>query len=169
MKAPWGHVLLADKGNGLFLLELNNNPSSDIEGYFEEKFGLRAHEDTKLFRDLKIQLEEYFQGKKQKFSCNIDLSSGTDFQKKVWKTLSKIPYGKSLSYSEVAQKMGHPGAARAVGGACGKNPVPIIIPCHRVLGTKGDLGGFSSGLSLKQTLLKLENIPFNFSEGRVYL
>ena len=108
----------------------------------------------------KIQLEQYFLGKRKKFSCPLDLE-GTSFQKSAWNVLQSIPYGKSLSYKEQAFKMNNPKAARAVGNANGKNPVPIIVPCHRVLHQSGEIGGFSAGLSYKKKLLNIEKITFN--------
>jgi len=82
--------------------------------------------------------------------------SGSPFQVKVWKALRRIPEGSTASYGEIAEKIGHPGAARAVGGACGANPLPIFVPCHRVLASGGKLGGFGGGLDMKDALLKLE-------------
>lgn len=84
--------------------------------------------------------------------------SGTDFQQKVWNELKKIPYGTTCTYGEIAVRIGNPKASRAVGNACNKNPIPILIPCHRVVGSKGDLVGFASGLDVKKHLLDLEKI-----------
>ena len=89
----------------------------------------------------------------------MDLSSGTDFQQKVWQALIRIPRGQTRSYAWVAQTMGKPKAARAVGAACGANPVPVIIPCHRVVASNGSLGGYSAGWTMKKRLLALEQIP----------
>jgi O-6-methylguanine DNA methyltransferase len=91
----------------------------------------------------------------------MDLSSGTDFQRRVWRALQKIPRGQTRSYGWVARKIGRPKAARAVGTACGANPVPIIIPCHRVIASDGSLGGFGGGLPLKRRLLALEKAARN--------
>jgi methylated-DNA-[protein]-cysteine S-methyltransferase len=88
----------------------------------------------------------------------LDFSIGTAFQQSVWKTLGKIAPGKTRSYGEIALAIGNPGAARAVGQACGANPIPVLIPCHRVLAAGGDLGGFSAGLELKRTLLARESV-----------
>ena len=88
----------------------------------------------------------------------LDLSSGTTFQQRVWQTLRKIAWGRTWSYAQVAQAIGNPKAVRAVGGACGANPVPVFIPCHRVLAADGSLGGFSGGLNWKRALLKREGI-----------
>jgi methylated-DNA-[protein]-cysteine S-methyltransferase len=112
----------------------------------------------------KKQLQEYFSGKRTKF--NVPLSAqGTEFQKSVWKKLKTIPFGKLNSYGDLAKKLGKPGASRAVGGANNKNPIPLIIPCHRVIGASGDLVGFAPGLACKRWLLKFEG--HNLTVNRV--
>ncbi len=107
------------------------------------------------------ELREYFAGKRTVFEVPIDLRQGTAFQREVWDELRRIPYGQTISYGEQAKKMGRPTAMRAVGGANGKNPIPIIIPCHRVLSSTGKLHGFSAGIDLKRRLLAVEglNVP----------
>jgi methylated-DNA-[protein]-cysteine S-methyltransferase len=112
-----------------------------------------------VLKTAKKQLQEYFQGKRAAFDCPLDYN-GTKFQMQAWKALQDIPFGKAISYSDQAISMKKEGAARAVGNANGKNPIPIIIPCHRVLHKSGGLGGFSAGLAIKQKLLKLEGISF---------
>ena len=102
------------------------------------------------------QLNEYFLGKRNKFDLPIQFH-GTDFQNVVWKALQKIPFGKTMSYGELALKIGSPKASRAVGAANGKNPISIVVPCHRVIGMKGKLTGFAGGLAAKETLLDLES------------
>lgn len=101
------------------------------------------------------ELEEYFQGKRKEFTvpCRPE---GTDFQKRVWEALTRIPYGETRTYKEIAVEIGNPGASRAVGMANNKNPVPIIIPCHRVIGSDGKLTGYAGGLGVKEFLLNLE-------------
>lgn len=103
------------------------------------------------------QLDEYFRGERKNFDLKFDLG-GTDFQKKVWNQLRKIPFGKTVSYLEVAQKINNPKAVRAVGQAIGKNPVAIIIPCHRVIGSNGKLTGYAGGMWRKEWLLKHEGV-----------
>lgn len=102
------------------------------------------------------ELFEYFRGERKKFTVKLDLE-GTDFQKRVWKELQKIPYGKTCSYKDIAIKLNDPNASRAVGTANGKNPICIIIPCHRVIAQNGTLGGYSGGLDKKIELLQIEN------------
>ncbi|MBU8901958.1 MAG: methylated-DNA--[protein]-cysteine S-methyltransferase, partial [Victivallales bacterium] len=101
------------------------------------------------------QLEEYFSGKRKSFCLNLNIC-GTDFQKKVWTELLNIPYGETRTYQDIAFAIGNPKASRAVGGANNKNKIPIIIPCHRVIGKGGSLVGFGGGLERKKQLLKLE-------------
>ncbi len=107
------------------------------------------------------ELREYFAGTRKEFEVPIDLRQGTAFQREVWDELKRIPYGQTISYGEQAVRLGRPKAFRAVGGANGKNPIPIVIPCHRVLSSAGKLNGFSAGLDLKRRLLAVEglNVP----------
>ncbi|MFH1942641.1 MAG: methylated-DNA--[protein]-cysteine S-methyltransferase, partial [bacterium] len=101
------------------------------------------------------QLLEYFNGTRKVFSLPIDLR-GTDFQKSVWEAVRKVPYGQTRSYGDIAKAIGNPRASRAVGAANGANPIPIIIPCHRIIGSDGSITGFGGGIPLKQKLLNLE-------------
>lgn len=116
---------------------------------------------TELLSMATIQLDEYFQGKRTTFSLPFKLT-GTPFQLAAWKELQNIPYGKTTSYKEIAQKINKPKAYRAVGMANNKNPLPIIIPCHRVIGSNGKLIGYAGGLNLKNYLLELEKSHTNF-------
>ena len=116
---------------------------------------------TELLSMATIQLDEYFQGKRTTFSLPFKLT-GTPFQLTVWKELQNIPYGKTTSYKEIAQKINKPKACRAVGMANNKNPLAIIIPCHRVIGSNGKLIGYAGGLKLKNYLLELEKSHTNF-------
>src|SRR6476660_1550804 len=101
------------------------------------------------------QLREYFEGQRQIFSLDLDFD-GTEFQKKVWNALLTIPFGETRSYGDIARQIGNPKSVRAVGAANGKNPIPIIVPCHRVIGSGGDLTGFGGGLERKRWLLEHE-------------
>lgn len=116
---------------------------------------------TELLSMATIQLDEYFQGKRTTFSLPFKLT-GTPFQLAVWKELQNIPYGQTTNYKEIAQKINKPKAYRAVGMANNKNPLPIIIPCHRVIGSNGKLIGYAGGLKLKNYLLELEKSHTNF-------
>ncbi|KMP11613.1 hypothetical protein UZ36_03915 [Candidatus Nitromaritima sp. SCGC AAA799-C22] len=111
---------------------------------------------TGPLRTVEKEFRLYFRGKLRKFSCKPDLSRGTRFQQRIWKKLMTIPFGKTRSYQWLARATGHPLACRAAGNANGRNPVPLIVPCHRVIRQNGDLGGFTGGIHLKQFLLDLE-------------
>jgi methylated-DNA-[protein]-cysteine S-methyltransferase len=115
---------------------------------------------SKVLREAKKQLMAYFAGKLTKFDLPVELH-GTEFQKSVFKQIAKIGFGTTVSYADIAAKLGKPLASRAVGGAVGSNPVPIIVACHRVLGATGKITGYSGGdgLPTKRILLQLENIP----------
>jgi O-6-methylguanine DNA methyltransferase len=108
------------------------------------------------FADLAGRFSEYFAGKKASFPDRLDLAAATPFQRNVWEAARQIDYGQTKSYGWLADTINKHGAARAVGHALGKNPLPIIVPCHRVIGSKGDLTGFSGGLDVKRRLLEIE-------------
>lgn len=114
-------------------------------------------QETDLLREAKAQLDAYFDHRLKEFSLPLT-PQGTDFQLSIWKLLQQIPYGKTLTYGEIAALSGNPHASRAVGMANGKNPLPVFIPCHRVIGSSGKLTGYTGGLDIKQTLLKLESL-----------
>jgi len=117
--------------------------------------------DHPLIDELESQLTEYLAGESRVFSAPLDLR-GTEFQTTVWTRLLEIPYGATVTYGDLAFEMGISGGSRAIGGAVGNNPVPILVPCHRVLGASGQLVGFAGGIDLKERLLELEGarIPF---------
>ena len=114
-----------------------------------------AHGDNAVLRETGAQLEAYFNGALQAFDLPLR-PVGTAFQREVWSTLAEIPYGQTWSYGDVARRIGKPQAVRAVGAANGRNPIPIVLPCHRVIGADGSLTGFGGGLPAKQFLLTLE-------------
>ncbi|WP_412474133.1 methylated-DNA--[protein]-cysteine S-methyltransferase [Halobacteriovorax sp. YZS-1-1] len=110
----------------------------------------------KYLHDAEGEIEEYLAGSRKKFTLPITLTTGTSFQKKVWSELLNIPYGKTTTYSDIAQKVGSPDAVQAVGSANGKNPLCILIPCHRVINKSGELSGYAGGAQVKEALLNLE-------------
>jgi O-6-methylguanine DNA methyltransferase len=112
-------------------------------------------QDHPVLYSATLELSEYFQGNLKMFQVPLDLR-GTAFQKRVWETLLRIPYGETRSYADIAKAVGSPRAVRAVGGANAANPVPIIVPCHRVIASDGSLGGYGAGLDCKRHLLALE-------------
>jgi methylated-DNA-[protein]-cysteine S-methyltransferase len=113
-------------------------------------------EDAPAFAPVVGELEEYFAGQRERFDLPLAFG-GTGFQREVWNALLTIPYGETVSYKELAERIGRPKAVRAVGAANGANPIPIIVPCHRVIGNDGSLTGFGGGLPLKRRLLELES------------
>lgn len=139
--APFGHIYIEYEGD--YLREIS----------FEKKEGEIT--ETDFSKEIKGQLDEYFLGKRFDFNIPIMLN-GTYFQEKVWNELIKIPYGTTMSYEDIAIKINNPKACRAVGLANNKNKIPIIIPCHRVIGKNGSLTGFAGGLDTKAFLLEHE-------------
>jgi methylated-DNA-[protein]-cysteine S-methyltransferase len=116
--------------------------------------------DAKRCKDAAVQLGEYFAGRRREFELAL-APVGTDFQLRVWRALCAIPYGAVRNYGDIARAIGQPKAARAVGQANGRNPLPIVIPCHRVLASDGTIGGYSSGLHVKHRLLALEGVELD--------
>jgi methylated-DNA-[protein]-cysteine S-methyltransferase len=148
LDTPIGELLLAGEDNALSMIgfpkgSMRRDPESDW--IYNEKALANARQ----------QLEEYFAGTRRDFDLPLKLN-GTEFQVNVLKALQKIPYGQTVSYGEIAKRIGNPKAVRAVGAANGRNPIPIVVPCHRVIGSGGDLTGFGGGLDTKEALLRLE-------------
>jgi methylated-DNA-[protein]-cysteine S-methyltransferase len=117
---------------------------------------LGAREDETAFAEVRAQLEDYFDGKRTSFELAL-APLGTDFQRRVWSALAAIPYGTTTTYAAIARSIGEPRAVRAVGAANGKNPISIVVPCHRVVGKDGTLTGYAGGLSSKRALLEIES------------
>ena len=126
----------------------------EFRNYLDGLNGTRVTEGGAA-SEMARELELYFDGELSEFKTEIDVSEGTPFQISVWNKLLDIPYGQTVTYKEVAEGIGKPGASRAVGNAVGANPIPIVIPCHRVLASNG-LGGYSSGIDIKKDLLRVE-------------
>ncbi|MEG1002244.1 MAG: methylated-DNA--[protein]-cysteine S-methyltransferase [Clostridium sp.] len=125
--------------------------------YFDNDMSYKKEEvfETELIKEASIQLKEYLNGTRKSFKLPLK-PMGTEFMEEAWSELCKIPYGETLSYKELAEKIGRPKSARAIGMACNKNPIPIFIPCHRIVGSNGNLTGYLGGLSVKKILLDLE-------------
>lgn len=150
--SPAGKLLLAGNRQGLHLICFPGSRKMPEKKWIKQE---AWEENPRSLKEVTKQLNAYFSGKLKKFSLRLCLHV-TPFQKKVLTALQQIPYGETLSYGELACKIGKPGAARAVGQANARNPIPIVIPCHRVIGSSGNLTGFGGGLSLKQKLLDME-------------
>lgn len=146
LDTPIGKLRLVSRDNMLAKVE------------FEGRHDIRSEDvmcSDSALRDAAEQLEEYFAGKREKFDLSLS-PAGTDFQQQVWSSLREIPFGELRSYSDIARGINRPKAVRAVGAANGRNPIPIIVPCHRVIGSNGSLTGFAGGLEMKEQLLILE-------------
>lgn len=122
---------------------------------FMSEFSLSDKNAVLIFHVTK-QLDEYFLGVRQQFNLPLKFVAGTEFQRQVWTQLSKIPYGQTISYKQLAEQLGRPTAYRAVANANGKNPISLVIPCHRVISNSGELGGYTGGVDIKRVLLELE-------------
>ena len=147
--SPIGPLFIAGDESGLqlLLMELDSRPWRIEDGWQPASRELDA---------VCRQLDEYFAGKRQQFELRL-APRGTAFQQAVWQALRAIPYGRTCSYAELARAVGRPKAVRAVGAANGRNPLPIVLPCHRVIGADGSLTGFGGGLPTKVSLLRLES------------
>ena len=152
---PTGLAYAAATEKGIARIELSVKSESGFLRELEAEFGVAPVKDERPFKALVKELRLYFAGKLTKFTVPLDMR-GTEFQMKVWKALSKIPSGQVRSYKQLAVMVGNPDGARAIGGAMNRNPVPIIVPCHRVIESSGGLGGYGGGLDKKRMLLKLE-------------
>jgi len=139
------------------ILELKSDNNQITQLLFKDSAGVSSEVLSDVMKECIHQLDEYFAGQRQNFSVPLS-PEGTDFQKSVWDALLTIPYGQTISYKQLAERVQNPKACRAVGTANGRNPIAIIIPCHRVIAANGTLGGYAGGLDLKTTLLKLEGI-----------
>jgi methylated-DNA-[protein]-cysteine S-methyltransferase len=148
IKSPIGTLTLIADESALIALSVGDEKSPLLESS-------KKNDNHPILLKTEAQLKEYFAGKRENFDLPLS-PSGTEFQNKAWKALSKIPYGNIWSYGQQAKYLKAPNAQRAVGGANGKNPIPVIIPCHRVIGSTGKLTGFSGGMEMKVFLLKLE-------------
>ena len=146
--SPVGPLMLAADEHGLRHIEFRDNrhpaDRSDWHGG-----------DSEVLQAAEAQLGEYFTGQRRVFDLPL-APRGTDFQLCVWRALAQIPYGETISYAQLAQRLGNPNGTRAVGAANGRNPLPIVLPCHRVIGADGGLTGFGGGLPTKELLLRLE-------------
>ncbi len=141
--APFGSVLVAKDGSAVVEIRFRHG-------------AIDAPRDDDAVADAAAQLDEYFRGQRRAFDLEL-APRGTEFQLLCWRALQRIPYGETRSYADIAREIGRPAAVRAVGAANGANPIPIIIPCHRVVGSNGSLTGFGGGLETKRWLLALES------------
>ena len=149
MSSPVGKLTLVASSKGLVAIDVRNNAKQVVTA--------KDSSAQAILTKTKKQLEQYFAGKRTSFDVALDLV-GTEFQVQAWRALRRIPFGKTISYGQQASNIKKPKAFRAVGSANGKNPIPIIVPCHRVVASDGSLGGYSLGLKMKKQLLALEGV-----------
>lgn len=143
--SPVGPLLLVADGRALLEIRFGGGRSDDVS----------SERETALLRETHTQLDAYFAGSLREFDLPL-APRGTQFQLRVWRALLEIPYGETWSYADVARRLDSPTATRAVGAANGRNPLPIVVPCHRVIGADGSLTGYGGGLEIKRSLLRLE-------------
>jgi methylated-DNA-[protein]-cysteine S-methyltransferase len=147
MDTPVGHLVLESDGDVLIGIWLPSQATTTRGD---------GHDAPPVLKDTATQLEEYFAGERTEFDLRMELD-GTPFQREVWAELSRIPYGETISYGELARRVGRPNGPRALAQANGRNPIAIIVPCHRVLASNG-IGGYGGGLTCKRALLALEGV-----------
>lgn len=158
--SPWGMLRLISDGECLTGLSFPQRDGSVVAAEGER--------NESCFREVKKQLRAYFAGELHEFDVPVRME-GTDFQKRVWKQLQRIPFGETWSYGQLAKRIGQPTASRAVGAANGQNPIAIIVPCHRVIGANGQLTGFGGGLDRKEWLLQHEGATRPVKNSAVHI
>jgi len=149
-----GKVFVASTERGVCMVDFLKSEKTFLKRLKERFLGKTVRDDQKN-KEVLSQLKRYLKGDLKRFDCKLDFK-GTPFQEKVWSALVRIPYGQTRSYKEIARVIGHPKAFRAVGNANGRNSIPLIIPCHRVIESNGGLGGFGHGIKVKRWLLDFE-------------
>ena len=157
VKTKLGKICVVEENRKIIkvIIDNENNENSKDKEIDKKVYEKYQEKDTKLLLKAKKELEEYFAGKRKEFDLPLE-QEGTEFQKKVWEALERIPYGETRTYKDVAKMVGNEKASRAIGMANNKNSIPIIIPCHRVIGSNGKLVGYALGLDMKKYLLDLE-------------
>ncbi len=151
----FGPIFLARTGRGICRIHLGDSEES-FTSEIHAKHHVQPIRDNYALRSDSKELEAYFEDGHKIDGIQIDFLEGTRFERRVWEALTQIPHGEVRSYSWVAEEVGSPRASRAVGSACGSNPIPFIVPCHRVISSSGGLGGYGYGLNVKRELLRLE-------------
>jgi methylated-DNA-[protein]-cysteine S-methyltransferase len=158
--SPLGRLVAARTGEGLVRLAYEdfNGGLDAVLDHLGTRLSPRIVEVPSRFDDLRRELDDYFAGRRQGFDLPIDWSLSAGFTRRILQAINAIPFGEVSNYREVAARAGNPKATRAAGNACGANPIPIVVPCHRVLRTGGGLGGYTGGVEKKETLLRLEGV-----------
>jgi methylated-DNA-[protein]-cysteine S-methyltransferase len=156
--SPFGPLLLAKTPRGLVRIGLPNQDNEELLAELSERVSPRVLEARRGFEEARRELDLYFEGGLERFDLPLDWSLTDGFRAKVQRAISEIPYGQTRNYREMATIAGNERAVRAAGTACGRNPLPVIVPCHRVLRSGGGLGGYGGGLPMKRALLELEGV-----------
>jgi len=162
VEGPFGPVYLASTARGLCRVGFRTNEDKFAEQLFDR--GLLPEHDERRIRRERAELSEYLAGRRKRFGLPIDFRLVTPFQRKVLSATARIPFGHYVSYGDIARRIGQPEARRAVGGALGKNPVAIVVPCHRVIAADGSIGGYTGGLDIKRALFRIEDIDIERRE-----
>jgi methylated-DNA-[protein]-cysteine S-methyltransferase len=165
MDSPFGRLLLAQTSRGLVRVGLPNQDSDELLADLADRVSPRVLEAPAELDAVRRELDLYFAGKLDHFDLPLDWQLSGGFRQRVLRAINRIPYGQTRSYTEMARKAGNERAVRAAGTACGSNPIPLVVPCHRVLRTGGALGGYGGGLPMKQALLELEGVLAEGSGG----
>jgi methylated-DNA-[protein]-cysteine S-methyltransferase len=156
--SPFGPLLLAQSKRGLVRVGLPNQDPEELLSELAARVSPRVLEAPAELDAARRELDLYFEGKLDRFDLPLDWSLSGGFRLRVLRAIARIPYGQTRSYTEMARKAGNERAVRAAGTACGSNPIPLVVPCHRVLRTGGALGGYGGGLPMKRGLLELEGV-----------
>jgi len=154
--SPFGPLLLAQTRRGLIRVGLPNQDSDELLADLAARVSPRVLEAPTELDEVRRELDLYFDGKLDSFDLPLDWQLSGGFRRRVLRAINRIPYGQTRNYTEMARKAGNERAVRAAGSACGSNPIPLVVPCHRVLRTGGALGGYGGGLEVKRELLRLE-------------
>ena len=156
--SPFGPLLVAKTRRGLVRIGLPNQDPDELLADLAERVSPRVLEAPSELDAARRELDLYFEGKLDRFDLPLDWRLSSGFRQRVLRAINGIPYGQTRSYTEMARKAGNERAVRAAGTACGSNPLPLVVPCHRVLRTSGALGGYGGGLPMKRALLELEGV-----------
>ena len=156
--SPFGPLLLATTPRGLVRVGLPNQDSEELLGELAARVSPRVLEAAAPLDEARRELDLYFEGKLTEFGLPLDWQLSRDFRRRALRAIARIPYGQTRSYTQIATSAGNERAVRAAGTACGTNPIPVVVPCHRVLRSGGGLGGYGGGLPMKESLLRLEGV-----------
>jgi methylated-DNA-[protein]-cysteine S-methyltransferase len=155
--SPIGELLVAATERGVCRISFDPDPEHELED-LAKAYGVRVLRSSRPLERPRRELDEYFEGRRRDFDLGVDLGAVPSFQQLVLTELRRVPYGETATYGGLAARIGRPRAARAVGGALNRNPVPIVVPCHRIVGASGSLVGYAGGLERKERLLELEGV-----------